>query len=376
MSTQTIYRGLVKDGRGVLILLVVSVVAIVTVLSHTMLVLRTQQSVAIALDIAGRQRMLNQRHLQEVLLACQGFEADYASTRRIFVHSLRALTHGGDVVVNLETGELARLSPTANDEIRQSLTRQGALFRRSAALADAFLQIPQSDSEYRGKLLDLQALKNETHLAANQSVKLLTQHSGLRSATSILWELFAGVLVGSAGIMLGIHLSRVNKRLRGEVVRRQRTQQALEKAHDILEDRVRTRTEELERSNQDLERFACVVSHDLQAPLQTITGYIEEIRARDAEESQEHLDEFARFFLDNALDSAHRMQRLVHRVLEYSRVGRDPVELEQVDLTEVVNEVVADLGSRLSEAEATVKIGCASQIFIRTENIELSASAV
>lgn len=355
--TRETRRGLLRDGRSALVLLLVSILIIVAVLSHTIVALRAQHSATVAVDVAGRQRMLNKRHLQEVLLTCQGFEADFASTRRIFEDSLDALMGGGGVVINLDTGELGQLPLAANAEIRESLREQGELFQRSTELADELTRLTEEDGKYKAKLDQLLAPNERTHIAANRSVKLITRHSALRSATSVLWELFACVLVGFAGILLGIVLTRVNRGLREEVIRRQQTEQALEKAHDELEDKVSKRTAELERNNQELERFAYVVSHDIQAPLGTITNYIEEIRARESAESEQHLDEFGRFFLENALNSARRMQELVHRVLEYSRVGMGDVAFGPVDLGEVLSEVVMDLDSRITESGAKVEMG-------------------
>ncbi len=80
----------------------------------------------------------------------------------------------------------------------------------------------------------------------------------------------------------------------------------------------------LQRSNEDLQQFAYVISHDLKAPLRVVKGFLTLLQQK----TQGQLDEEAEEFLDFATDGTDHMERLINALLEYARVdsrGRDPV---------------------------------------------------
>lgn len=83
------------------------------------------------IDLAGRQRMLNQRHLKEVLLHEQGVTTDHRATRRLFDETLAALRDGGRVRVGAHERELP---PTRDAELLVPLGRNE---KRSRAFGDA-----------------------------------------------------------------------------------------------------------------------------------------------------------------------------------------------------------------------------------------------
>ncbi len=110
---------------------------------------------------------------------------------------------------------------------------------------------------------------------------------------------------------------------------------------------------ELARSNADLDRFAGVVSHDLQSPLRVIAGCARILERRAGEQ----LDQEARELLEHLVGGVHRMTALLDGIREYSRVRGGEDELAVVDCATVVDGVLASLGADLEAAGAQVRVG-------------------
>ncbi|HLP22249.1 MAG TPA: ATP-binding protein, partial [Chitinophagales bacterium] len=116
-----------------------------------------------------------------------------------------------------------------------------------------------------------------------------------------------------------------------------------------LEKRVKRRTAELERANQELERFVYVASHDLQEPLRTISNYTGLLEKGYASQ----LDDTANKYLSRTLRAASRMRTLIRDLLELSRIGRD-AQFTQVDTTEIIKETIAQLNAAIEESHTKI----------------------
>jgi signal transduction histidine kinase len=113
------------------------------------------------------------------------------------------------------------------------------------------------------------------------------------------------------------------------------------------------RTHELERSNRELEQYAQVTSHDLQAPVATIRMYGEllERRVGDSDDPQ------TRQLLSGIRSSADHMATLIRDLLQYSRVGRGRPVREEVDMQAVVRRALENLAGPIGERGAEVNVG-------------------
>jgi signal transduction histidine kinase len=120
-----------------------------------------------------------------------------------------------------------------------------------------------------------------------------------------------------------------------------------------LEQAAALRTEELARSNRELEEFASVVAHDLRSPLLTISGYCQLLD----EEYAERFDATAREYLNQAVAGAARMGRLIEDILEYSRAGRSSEPLRAVDMQSVLVHATANLEASIREHDVRIEVG-------------------
>ncbi len=150
----------------------------------------------------------------------------------------------------------------------------------------------------------------------------------------------------------------------GEAVQRFQTEAELARHRDQLELLVQQRTQELtdanarlqqtaedlKRSNRDLEQFAYVASHDLQEPLRAVGGYVKLLERR----LSGVLDGRAREFIDGAFEGALRMERLIHDLLSFSRVGTRGGEFVPVDLGTALRQALGNLQVSIKAAEAVI----------------------
>jgi light-regulated signal transduction histidine kinase (bacteriophytochrome) len=150
-------------------------------------------------------------------------------------------------------------------------------------------------------------------------------------------------------------LKESNQRLELEIVERKRTEAVLAR-----------RSQELARSNAELEQLAYIASHDLQEPLRMVASYLQLIERR----YQDRLDADGHEFIGYAVNGAHRMQALIDDLLTYSRIGTRGKPMQPTDCAKVVETALQSL--RIVIAETDARITCSGLPTVTGDEIQLT----
>ncbi len=141
---------------------------------------------------------------------------------------------------------------------------------------------------------------------------------------------------------VGLDVNRMRERILAEL-------SAVQAANATLE----ARTEDLQRSNSELEQFAYVASHDLQEPLRKVASFCQLLQRRYAGRLDAKADEY----IEHAVDGAKRMQALINDLLAFSRVGRTAQRREPVSCAVLLAQAWANLAADVRRTHATIEVG-------------------
>ncbi|OQW30542.1 MAG: hypothetical protein A4E19_09540 [Nitrospira sp. SG-bin1] len=277
---------------GILGLLIIAVLSIVPL---TLSISQSRESDAVMIDTAGRQRMLLERHMEEVILFAQGVDTQYARTRTALRERLTSLIHGGPIspYFDLDTEVSVPHAPT--DDIRARFIEQERLLESFVVESDRFLRTPMSPAQQkhaRDALLVHNAKLVET---ANDAVILLTQHSSKRLEQLIWREVVAALLVIAIASILTWRFLQTEKAL---LASQKATLDALRQS-DALKS-----------------ALISSVSHDLRTPLTAIKTMLYSLQDDAAVHTEGVRKELIRS-IDREIDY---LDRLIGNLLDMSRI--------------------------------------------------------
>lgn len=155
-----------------------------------------------------------------------------------------------------------------------------------------------------------------------------------------------------------IQLLDVLARQAADLIERTQTAEALKESEERLraltaqlEERVKERTKELQRSNADLQQFAHVASHDLKEPVRKIRTF----GLRLKQELSGQINEASKTYIEKILESASRMSTMIEGVLNYSSLSAVEQTFEPVDLNKTLTDIQNDLEILIQQKEAVIQ---------------------
>lgn len=261
-----------------------------------------------------------------------------------------------------EQANLARLEPL--------LARHRAILAASMAEVDRSAVEAARGFEADGSLPVVRAIRALLQRMQDEEAALLHQRVAQQRASVLqLFQLLA--VAGLVLLVVAAFSIAALRRYTGGLIAARETVEAL---NEELEDRVEERTTDLRRANEEIQRFAYIVSHDLRSPLVNVMGFTGELEAAarpllglvEAAEAEaphivtedarvaarEDLPESIRFIRS----STQKMDRLINAILRLSREGKRNLSPEPLDLAQIADGIVQSLAHRLDEVGAEVAV--------------------
>ncbi len=305
------------------------------------------------------------RDFERMTATHHGFILDPAPYRKeTFLESSEQILPGLDRVQRLvadnenqvrRVNELRPLVATYMTDMR------GAFSRPDRALAN-FNALKNRETLARVRALTEQIDVEEDVLLTS---RLASERRAIFRVQALLAFAGLGLLIASLGTIF-----MLRRQARELVVSRTK----LHVLNTDLESAVVERTADLKRANEEISRFAYIVSHDLRSPLVNVMGFTAELETADktlaafvdrvAEEQPALVDDKVRFAVREDLpeaigfirSSTQKMDRLINAILNLSRQGRRELNAEHLPMETVIGEISDSLATLAEERDATIRI--------------------
>jgi signal transduction histidine kinase len=257
-----------------------------------------------------------------------------------------------DQLKNSLTAKIAELQRTV--DLQRAGDRDGAL---AVVKTDEGIDAMDKIRDIVGQLQQLGIRNSGTHISA------------LRSTTNWL-----SIIIAGSAVLLVLLAGGATKLIFDHAREIETAQNKLFHANENLEETVATRTESLQRVNNELQTYAYIVSHDLRAPLVNIMGFTEEldrasgvfrnyltkVGASPADADGKAALDAVEVDIPEALgfirSSMRRMDNLINQILIMARAGNRQLQRETVKLGDLVQETLATLKHRLDEGDVAIDI--------------------
>ena len=212
-------------GQRLLTMVVIFILALGAILAFTHSAVRTHELDMVVMDVAGRQRMMIQRHLSQLLLASHGIQTDFRPTEQALLHSLDALQNGGEVIVNLYTDERRSIPAAPTARIRELLERQRSLLERFFSQTETLLGEDPAHFTSSESFSLLNQLHYDLQRNADTVFKLFSARSRQNVVDLMKSEPFIGLLVIFLSIVLARQVVSTSRRLEREIEQRKKAEE-------------------------------------------------------------------------------------------------------------------------------------------------------
>jgi signal transduction histidine kinase len=193
--------------------------------------------------------------------------------------------------------------------------------------------------------------------------ELTFSRENLDELIALIAFVFSGLAIAITSKIMRQALDRARRKqaeLEREIAERQRAEQALQQAQaqllqhaDLLEQRVQERTVHLQETIRSLEGVCYHIAHDLRAPLRAMEGFTDILLTDYAP----GFDVTGESYLRRIGEAAHRMDLLIHGLLEYGRLGHEKFPLTRMNPRRPLERVLSSLSSEISSKRAEVNLG-------------------
>lgn len=189
--------------------------------------IQDQEVDALVIDLAGRQRMLQERHMKEILLARQYRNANSTATRTELVETLEILLYGRTITVSWANDHAVRVPPAPTEAIKLAIQGQQELLFQFIAKSDAFVSGMQAGPMENASALELLQLTDDIVAKADNLVSLYDAWASAKISGMVQWQILLGVIVGLLGVLLTKQIRQANRNLEKEVLERKQSEELL-----------------------------------------------------------------------------------------------------------------------------------------------------
>jgi PAS domain S-box-containing protein len=189
--------------------------------------IQDQEVDALVIDLAGRQRMLQERHMKDILLARQDININYTTTRIELAETLEALLYGRTVTVSWANDHALMVPPAPTEAIKGVLQGQQNLLKQFIVKSDALLSGTSSVPADHPQTLELLQLTDKISAKSDNLVKLYDAWASTKISRMVRWQILIGVIVGLLGVFLTKQISRANNALEKEILERKQSERIL-----------------------------------------------------------------------------------------------------------------------------------------------------